>query len=105
MSESGHRPAGPATCEACGSPTKEQLVSVVLGDVTRLTVVEGIPAAVCTSCGEQYYATETGAAIEKVVKDGFPKGRFIRQLVVPVYSFEDPVLEPTGAAKERQPSK
>lgn len=94
---------GPKTCESCGAPTKLDHVSVVLGDVTKLTVVEHIPAFVCTGCGEQYYATDTADAIERMVKNGFPSKRFVRQLIVPVYSFQDdPEPASAGADQERQ---
>ena len=53
-----------------------------------LVVVEGIPALVCQSCGEQFYEDETAMKLDLVRGGGFATARAARTLTVPVFDFD-----------------
>jgi YgiT-type zinc finger domain-containing protein len=56
----------------------------------RLVVVEGIPALVCQSCGEQYYEDDTAMKLDLMRGSGFSVQNAVRSLTVPVFVFEAP---------------
>jgi YgiT-type zinc finger domain-containing protein len=53
----------------------------------KLVVVEGIPALVCQSCGEQYYEDETAMKLDLMRGGGFRDAEAVRKLEVPVFAF------------------
>ena len=72
------------TCDLCGSPVKEQLVTytIQLGD--KLVVVEHVPAKVCIQCGERLYSPET---VERLQKTVWEQRSPARMLQTPVFDF------------------
>jgi YgiT-type zinc finger domain-containing protein len=61
------------TCHACGHTTaKSELVSEVFNIGGRRVLVEGIPALVCTHCGEPEFSRETTERIRRLVHGARP---------------------------------
>jgi YgiT-type zinc finger domain-containing protein len=55
-------------CPACeGDSAKTELVSEVFTIDGRRALVEGIPAQVCTRCGEATFSRETTERVRKMV--------------------------------------
>jgi YgiT-type zinc finger domain-containing protein len=77
-------------CPACGAADAElDRVRTALWQDERLVVVEGVPALVCRSCGEQYFDDTAIVVLDLLRGDGFPAERAARMLEVPVFSFDD----------------
>lgn len=58
-------------CSICSSHNyREEHVNEVFNINERLLLVEGIPAQVCSNCGEKYYSRETTEKIRKMVHEG-----------------------------------
>lgn len=74
----------PTRCHVCGNAeVVEKLVTLALPEpdgVTRL--VQGVPAGVCTQCGEQYLRADVADAIDKILAS--PPARHEE---VPVWDF------------------
>ena len=48
---------------------KEKKVNYVVDLDDTIIIVKGVPAKVCTNCGEKYYDDETTENIEKIQKN------------------------------------
>lgn len=72
------------TCDLCGSPVKEQMVTytIQLGD--KLVVVEHVPAKVCVQCGERLYSPDT---VERLQRTVWEQRSPSRMLQTPVFDF------------------
>lgn len=72
------------TCDLCGSPMKEQMVTytIQLGD--KLVVVEHVPAKVCVQCGERLYSPDT---VERLQRTVWEQRSPSRMLQTPVFDF------------------
>jgi len=78
-------------CTSCASGTLgHDKVSTALWRGKDLVVIEGIPALVCSSCGERYFEDKTAMAIDMMQagkgNDHTPE----RMMSVPVYAFAVP---------------
>ena len=56
-------------CFMCKGNLEEKKVNYVvdLEDTIIIIIIKGVPAKVCTQCGEQYFDDETAENIEKIV--------------------------------------
>lgn len=54
-------------CFMCKGELKEKQVNYVVDLENTIIIVKGVPAKVCTKCGEQYFDDETTENIEKIV--------------------------------------
>lgn len=80
-----------AVCTACsGGILAPQDIKTALWAGERLVVIEGIPALVCRSCGEQYYEDDTAMKLDLIRGSGFPAENAVRSMMVPVFVFETP---------------
>ncbi|HUL94073.1 MAG TPA: YgiT-type zinc finger protein [Burkholderiales bacterium] len=79
-----------ATCTSCGGmDVHSAVVRSAFFEGERLVVVEGIPALVCETCGEQFYDDATVVVLDLLRGEGFPEHRARSELRVPVFSFTD----------------
>lgn len=53
-------------CFVCKGNLEEKKVNYVV-DLEETIIIKGVPARVCTQCGEQYFDDETAENIEKIV--------------------------------------
>ena len=53
-------------CFMCKGNLEEKKVNYVV-DLEDTIIIKGVPAKVCTQCGEQYFDDETAENIEKIV--------------------------------------
>lgn len=54
------------TCFLCGGPTEQREVVAQNWWGEELTLVRGVPAQVCTCCGEEYFDAETTTALDRL---------------------------------------
>ena len=55
-------------CFMCKGNLEEKKVNYVVDlKDTIIIIIKGVPAKVCTQCGEQYFDDETAENIEKIV--------------------------------------
>ncbi|MDJ0631385.1 MAG: type II toxin-antitoxin system MqsA family antitoxin [Rhodobacter sp.] len=79
----------PMRCTACASGVlARQEVRSAFWQGDRLVVVEGIPALVCQSCGEQFYEDETAMKLDLMRGGSCATARAARTLTVPVFDFD-----------------
>ncbi|HEY4999771.1 MAG TPA: type II toxin-antitoxin system MqsA family antitoxin [Usitatibacter sp.] len=78
------------TCTECGgTQVHTDLVRSAFWEGERLVVVEGIPALVCASCGEQFYDDTTAVVLDLLRGAGFPADKARSEMSVPVFAFGD----------------
>ncbi|MDH3265241.1 MAG: type II toxin-antitoxin system MqsA family antitoxin [Paracoccaceae bacterium] len=78
-----------ARCTACaGGVLARESVNTAFWQGEQLVVVEGIPALVCQSCGEQFYEDETAMKLDLMRGRGFRDAKAVRKIDVPVFAFE-----------------
>jgi len=77
------------TCTQCGDgELREARVRSAFWEGDRLVVVEGIPALVCSACGEQFFGDETAIRLDLLRGAGFPDALARGELRVPVFSLD-----------------
>lgn len=54
-------------CFMCKGNLEEKKVNYVVDLENSIIIIKGVPAKVCTQCGEQYFDDETAENIEKIV--------------------------------------
>ena len=54
-------------CFKCKGNLEEKKVNYVVDLENTIIIIKGVPAKVCTKCGENYYDDETAENIEKIV--------------------------------------
>ncbi len=54
-------------CFVCKGNLEEKKVNYVVDLEETIIIIKGVPARVCTQCGEQYFDDETAENIEKIV--------------------------------------
>jgi len=54
------------TCVFCGGDVEERVVRVVEDVDDELIIVEGVPAGVCTRCGEREFSPDTVRRLERI---------------------------------------
>ena len=74
-----------ADCSFCGGKVEEKKVTVDYRWKNDLTIVEGVPAGVCTQCGEQYFRGKIAEEMERLVKE---KGEITQEVTVPMTTFK-----------------
>jgi YgiT-type zinc finger domain-containing protein len=80
-------PQRTAQCPVCESTdTRHDHVRSAFWHNDRLVVIEDVPALVCNTCGEQFYADGTVYLIDQMRQRGFPPEDVVRELCVPVFS-------------------
>jgi YgiT-type zinc finger domain-containing protein len=80
-------------CGSCGKETTAKSVNMTMWMASGLVVIEGVPAQVCEDCQEQYYDEATSSRIHQLVLTGFPRERMVREISVPVFSFDKTPVE------------
>lgn len=71
------------TCEHCGGPIAEKLVTLhhrVRGGYVQ---IEKVPAGVCRECGTRYYAANVLKTIQESIRG---RRKADREVCMPVYS-------------------
>lgn len=82
-------PFEPAACTNCsGTSLAPEKVKAAFWEGERLVVVDGIPALVCQTCGERYYADETAMKLDFLRGTGFPPDGATHSVTVPVFPFD-----------------
>lgn len=75
-------------CTACARGVlARQDVKTAIWASERLIVVDGIPALVCQSCGEQYYEDQTAMKLDLMCGSGFLAENAASSMTVPVFDF------------------
>lgn len=54
-------------CFMCKGDLKEKKVNYVVDLEKTIIIIKGVPAKVCTQCGEQYFDDEIAENVEKIV--------------------------------------
>ncbi|MBO4292942.1 MAG: type II toxin-antitoxin system MqsA family antitoxin [Clostridia bacterium] len=54
-------------CFKCKGNLEEKNVNYMVDLEETIIIIKGVPAKVCTQCGEQYFDDETSENIEKIV--------------------------------------
>ena len=54
-------------CFMCKGDLKEEKVNYVVDLEKTIIIIKGVPAKVCTQCGEQYFDDEIAENVEKIV--------------------------------------
>lgn len=54
-------------CFKCKGKLEKRKVNYVVDLENTIIIIKGVPAKVCTQCGEQYFDDETSENIEKIV--------------------------------------
>lgn len=54
-------------CFKCEENLEEKKVNYVVDLSETIIIIKGVPARVCSKCGEKYYDDETAENIEKIV--------------------------------------
>lgn len=54
-------------CFKCKGDLEEKNVNYVVDLDNTIIIIKGVPAKVCTQCGEQYFDDEIAENIEKIV--------------------------------------
>ena len=76
-------------CAVCGcKQSRIDLVDEVFQVDGAYVLVEGIPAKICTRCGEQAVSLKTAEAIRKAVRGGELSGRSIQMQVFDFQTIE-----------------
>jgi len=55
-------------CFMCKGNLEEKKVNYVVDLENTIIIIKGVPAKVCTQCGEQFFNDETAENIDKIVK-------------------------------------
>jgi len=72
------------TCDVCGSPMSEQMVTYTIQLDEKLVVVEHVPAKVCAQCGDRLYSPDTVDRLQKTVWEQRSPSRILQ---TPVFDF------------------
>ena len=54
-------------CFKCKGSLEEKKVNYMVDLEETIIIIKGVPAKVCTQCGEQFFDDETAENIEKIV--------------------------------------
>lgn len=54
-------------CFMCKGELTEKKVNYMVDLESTIIIIKGVPARVCTQCGEQYFEDETAENIENIV--------------------------------------
>ena len=54
-------------CFMCNGELEEQKVNYVVDLKDAIIIIKGVPAKVCSQCGEQYFEDKTSENIERIV--------------------------------------
>lgn len=55
-------------CFMCKGKLEEKKINYVVDLEDTIIIIKGVPAKVCSKCGEQYFDDETSKNIEKIVE-------------------------------------
>ena len=55
-------------CFKCNGEVISKNVNYMVDLENTIIIIKGVPAKVCTNCGEQYFSDEISENIEKIVK-------------------------------------
>ena len=58
---------GIMNCFKCNEELIEKKVNYMVDLENTIIIIKGVPAKVCTQCGEQYFDDQTSENIEKIV--------------------------------------
>ncbi len=53
-------------CAICGGKTEHKIVDIPTELKDKFLIVTGVPADVCTQCGEIYYSIDVARELEKI---------------------------------------
>ena len=56
------------SCFKCNGDVISKKVNYMVDLENTIIIIKGVPAKVCTNCGEQYFSDEISENIEKIVK-------------------------------------
>lgn len=55
-------------CFKCKCELKEKKINYMVDLENTIIIIKGVPAKVCTNCGEQYFNNEVSENIERIVE-------------------------------------
>ena len=70
-------------CTTCGGTTRSRMVTYEQTVGNEHVLVTGVPAYVCTQCGDSHFDFQVAAQLEKLLDTGAP----VRTVETPVYEF------------------
>lgn len=70
-------------CSVCEAQLRDEKITYTQAIEGKVYIVTGVPAQVCTQCGETYFTPQTVEIIQKQIKQGKSK----KTVEVPVYPF------------------
>jgi len=76
-------------CDFCGGRLFPKTTEIELKRGDRWVIIEGVPAEVCSHCGEKYFSSEVAKKIDLILKGNPPVEKTI---TVPVVKW-DAVVE------------
>jgi YgiT-type zinc finger domain-containing protein len=75
-------------CPRCGAgPLHASMVSSVFWHGDRAVMIRGIPATVCTACGEDFISDATAAELDRIRGHGFDGSAADSYVTVPAFDF------------------
>ena len=95
MTEQDETPTN-ALCPFCNVMLASSEVRTAIWQADRLAVVEGVPALVCRTCGEQFYDDDVSEALRRLGEEGFPESKAEKTIEVPVFTL-------AGRIRKRKP--
>lgn len=75
-------------CPSCGGgPVQTKTVSSVFWRGEEALMVRGVPAMICTTCGEDFVSDATARALNRIRETGFGGVASDLQINLPVFDF------------------
>jgi len=71
-------------CDFCGGELSPQQVDLEVWERGELTICQGVPADVCSQCGEKYLHARVAQEVERFLA-GHEREKPLRYIPVPVY--------------------
>ncbi len=76
------------TCSVCGAQPVKKNINFTQELDGKVYMVTGVPAEVCSQCGEEYLSPETVEVLQKLIDEGETNVKPpTKTITVPVYHF------------------
>ncbi len=80
-------------CPKCGHCMRPAVVKTATWVGERLYAIDDVPAQVCDACGERFCDEDTTNAIRRLTEDGFTRAQAKHEILVPVFSLGDHIIQ------------
>jgi YgiT-type zinc finger domain-containing protein len=74
-------------CSSCGAQLKETTINYTQTFEGRVYIVKGVPAQVCSQCGEQYLSPEAVDGLQELIESAAVPGTKTETIEVPLLHF------------------